>query len=301
MKTSQKRHFGDRYDARWVKEATAMQTVMAHIMPNRTDCELCIRETFDVTDLLTFLKKKHAAHPQYKTTVFHCIVTALSRMATERPLNNRFVQGGRIYARNDISVSYVCKRSFADDSEEALLTLTTQENDTLDAVSLRIAKDVKHARMHKHATGGIDALLEYVARMPRLFLMAFTGIIRVMDFWGMNLSALTEGDPHYCTFLCSNLGSIGMTSIYHHLTNYGTNSIVIALGKIHKESVLQADGTTQIRDMLDMGITLDERIADGFYFSRNTHFLKYVLEHPEILDMPLSQKSDFEEKCPFTH
>ena len=49
-------------------------------------------------------KQKNAAHPDYKTTVFHCFILAIGRMIKERPKMNRFIQGRRMYERYDISL-----------------------------------------------------------------------------------------------------------------------------------------------------------------------------------------------------
>lgn len=53
------------------------------------------------------------------------------------------------------------------------------------------------------------------------------------------------------------------------MNNYGTNSIMIAIGTMHKAEKIAADGTRQVRDVVELGITLDERVADGFYFGRS--------------------------------
>ena len=96
--SEKKRRWGDRRDGRWVREAPGLQTVMAHLMPNRTDCEVYINDTIDATELIKFLEKKNAEHPEYKTTLFHCFILGIARMVKERPLMNRFIQGRRIYA-----------------------------------------------------------------------------------------------------------------------------------------------------------------------------------------------------------
>ena len=44
---------------------------MMHIMPQRTDAEVYLNDKIDVTELLRYIEKKNASHPDYKTTVFH--------------------------------------------------------------------------------------------------------------------------------------------------------------------------------------------------------------------------------------
>lgn len=294
MSDSIKRKPGDRRDGRWVKDAPGLQTVMAHLMPNRTDCEVYLNDSIDATELMKYLEIKNAEHPEFKTTIFHCAIAGLARMVKERPLMNRFIQGRRIYERNEISLSFVCKRRFTDHSDEALMVLVPKDTDTLYDISKKIVGDVRETRKSEHASGGVDSLLDGLAKLPRPILMLIVNVVRILDFWGINPKAITEGDPNYTTILCSNLGSIRCPSVYHHLNNYGTNSIMITIGTLHKEELLMPDGHKEIRDVVDIGATLDERIADGFYFARSLKLIKHIFAHPELLDLPIGEASGFD-------
>ena len=287
-----KRRWGDRKDGRWVKDAPGLQSIMAHLMPNRTDCEVYLSETLDATELVKYLEKKNEGL-DYKITLFHCAITALARMIRERPLMNRFIQGRRMYERYGISLSFVCKRRFADRAEESLMILVPKDTDTINEISRKIVGDVIETRKSEHSTGGVDALLDSFAKIPRPLLMLVIRIIRWLDFWGINPDFLTEGDPNYSTVLCSNLGSIKCPSVYHHLNNYGTNSIMVTIGTLHKEEIVMPDGHKEIRDVVDIGATLDERIADGFYFARSLKLIKHICENPELLERPLGENSGF--------
>lgn len=296
MSEQKKRHWGDRRDGRWVHDTPGLQTIMAHLMPNRTDCEVYLSDTIDATELIKYLEKRNARITEYKTTLFHCAITALARMVRERPLMNRFIQGRRIYQRDEISLSFVCKRRFTDHADEALMVLVPKDTDTINEIGRRIVGDVIETRKSEHSSGGIDSILDSLAKVPRPLLMLFIRIIRWLDFWGMVPNALTQGDPNYTTLLCSNLGSIKCPSVYHHLNNYGTNSVMITIGTLHKEEVLMPDGHKEIRDMVDIGATLDERIADGFYFARSLKLIKHIFAHPELLERPLCEPSGFDYK-----
>jgi len=291
-----KRKFGDRKDGRWVKEAPGLQTVMAHLMPNRTDREVYFHDVFDCTEVLKYLEKKNEGKTDEKMTLFHCIVTGLSKMVYERPLMNRFVQGGRIYERADITVSFVCKRRFTDHAEEALMVLKAKEEDNVNTISKHIIGEVIETRKSEKSTGGIDAILDGFAKIPRIILIPVIWIIRCLDFWGICPDALTDGDPNYTTLFLSNLGSIKCPSVYHHLNNYGTNSIMITIGTIHKQELIMPDGTKQIRDVVDISATLDEIIADGFYFARSLKLIRHIFENPEILEQNISEPSNFDYK-----
>ncbi len=288
------RKFGDKPDARYIRDVPGLTTIMFHIMPKRTESEVYLYDKIDATDLLKFIEKKNAGHPNYKTTVFHCFVLAVARMIRERPKMNRYVQGRRLYERDEISMSFLAKRRFADDAEEAFMMVVPKDYDNIDTVSHKIYGDLTEVRRHEHSTGGMDATVDSFAKIPRLLLMIVVRIIRWLDFWGLVPKALKEGDSNYSTVLLSNLGSIKGPAVYHHLNNYGTNSIMITVGTLHKEEMVMPDGTKQIRDVLDFGATLDERIADGFYFVRSLRLVKYIFAHPELLDKPFSEPSGFD-------
>ena len=297
--TKRKRRFGDRRDGYKV-EVPSLQKIMGYILPKRTDCEVFMMDSFDCTEVLRFIEKKNAEHPEYKTTLFHCILAAVARMIRERHKMNRFIQGWQMYERYDISLSFVVKRHFADDAGESLYFLTPTDEDTVDTISRKILGDVSEIRKKDEAdTEGIDKMLDNFAALPRPLLALALRIVRYLDFWGVNLKAFTDGDPNYSTVLLSNLGSIKCPAVYHHLNNYGTNSVMITIGTIHDELRLMPDGTQQIRQMVDIGATLDERIADGFYFARSLKLIKHILANPELLDVPMGVPSGFDYDAKF--
>ena len=285
--------FGDRPDGHYVK-APGLQTVMGYLFPKRTDCEVYLSDKLDATELLKYIDKKNAEHPEYKTTIFHCALTCIDRIIRERPLLNRFIQGYRMYEREEVSLSFVAKRRFADGANESLMVLVPKDDDNIDTISRKIVGDTSEMRKSEVATGGIDDLLDKFAALPRVVLIIVIRLIRILDFWGINPQFLVDGDPNYTTVLASNLGSIKCPSVYHHLNNYGTNSIMITIGTLHKEEMIMPDGHKEIRDVIDFGATLDERIADGFYFARSLRLLRHVFDNPELLDKPLGEPSGFD-------
>ena len=286
----------DRPDGKYIKDITGIQALMMNIYPNRTDSEVYLSDKIDATELMKYLEKKNAEHPDYKTTLFHCALTALTRMVKERPCLNRFIQGRRMYQRYEISLSFVAKRLFKDGAEEALMVLTPSDEDTLDSISRQIVGDVTQMRKNPAKKTGSDAVIDNLAKLPRPLLMLVSKLIRILDFWGHLPHFVWETDVNYSTILASNLGSIKCPSVYHHLNNYGTNSIMVTIGTLHKEQVLMPDGSVQVRDMIDIGATLDERIADGFYFARSLKLVKYIFANPELLDRPIGTPSGFEYK-----
>ena len=287
-----KRRFGDRRDARWVREIDGMHAIFPHLMYRRTDAEVYLSAKMDVTDALRYIAEKNEGEEEYKATLFHCFIMAIARTIHMRPLLNRYISGRRFYARHAITMGFAVKKRFEDHSEETLMVTEAKEDWTLTDVTHKVVGKVHTIRTEK--SFGLDDTLDTLKKLPRPLMMFVMWLFRVLDFYGKMPKALTDEDPNYSTVFLTNLGSIKCPAVYHHLNNYGTNSIMVAIGTIHKEEVFQPDGSRQVRDIVDVGVTLDERIADGFYFGRSWKLVQHLLSHPELLERPLKEEIDFE-------
>ena len=194
---------------------------------------------------------------------------------------NIFISGKRYWQRNEITLSFVAKRKFADEAEEVLLFMKVKPEMTLDDVSRLILGDVDNVRQNK--TNDVGATMDFLAKLPRFVMEIIFFFVRRFEYFGVMPASLMKGDPNYSTVLLSNLGSIGAGAPYHHLSNYGTCSIMITIGTMRKELRRMEDGSEQERTLLDATFTFDERIADGFYFAKSLRIARFLLENPEHL------------------
>ena len=123
--------------------------------------------------------------------------------------------------------------------------------------------------------------------------------IRMDHFtWGVRNRTSAEeirpgGKGINISVVLTNLGSIKLHSGYHHLTNWGTNSLFVIVGERKKRPFWKEDGSFDMKDSIDLGLTVDERIADGYYFSKSVKLLIKLLEDPELLEKPLSEEVEY--------
>lgn len=279
-----------RKDGKRVKKIDAVHAIMPFLMPNRCEAEVYCVEKIDVTSLLKYLEYiNEGKEKNERTTLFHAVLTAIAKTIYNRPLLNRFISGKRFYDRNELSFSFVAKNKLEDNAEERLIILKTEKDMTLFDISDKILKIVSKTR--KENTNDMNDVLGFVTMFPRCITGFIMWLFRKLDFYGLVPSFISDGDPNYSTVLLSNLGSIKSECCYHHLNNYGTNSIVSTIGVIHEEVI---DGKK--RQVVNMGFTLDERIADGIYFAKSVKLLKHILENPELLNDELGKEIDIENK-----
>mgnify|MGYP001624055169 FL=1 len=290
MKQHRKR--GDRKDGRLLRDLDALHFITGIIYPNRCDNEAYIAETVDLTNITAYLEEKNKENPQFRYTFFHVVVAALLKTITLRPHMNRFIVNGNFYQRNEVSASFIVKKQFSDQGGEALAFLHAKEDDTMDSIHESIFRQVSRARSDKSAS--TEDSMDFLNKIPRGLSKFLIHIIMWLDKHGWVPHYLIADDPYYSSVVISNLGSIKLRSGYHHLTNWGTCSLFCVIGEKKMTPVFREDGSYAMRETLDLGLTIDERLADGYYYSKSVKLLKYLLQNPQELDKPLSQEVDYE-------
>lgn len=281
-----KKKFGDRRDGVRLKSG-GFEKFWYSLKSKRSENEVHILKEIDVTELKKYYDNKKKEND--KLTYFHLFSTAVSKIIYNKPLLNRFVINGRCYSRNDITLSFVAKTEFTDEAKELLTVLKINSDDNVDTISKKILGDVKKIRSNKGSN--TDDFIDKLKILPKFIMDIVVLIVKFLDNHDMLPKSLTNGSIYHSTVLLSNLGSIHCDGIYHNLTNFGTNSIVVTIGEI-KESVKVVDGNIEKRYVCQFGITLDERIADGVYFAKCVNLLEYILSNPSLLEDRVDVKID---------
>ena len=289
---TQKRRRGDRRDGRLLRELDSLHFITGIIYPNRCDNEAYISERIDLTAINAYLAEKNKTETDFPYTMFHLVVAALLRTITQRPKLNRFIVNSNFYQRNEVSAAFVVKKQFSDKGAEALAFLHSREDNTLADVHEYIRKQVQDCRSEKvdSSTENMDIL----NKLPRWLGKTAVKFIMWLDKHGWVPADIIATDPYYNSVVISNLGSIKLKCGYHHLTNWGTCSLFCIIGEKKKSPFFNEDGSVDMRETLDLGLTIDERLADGYYYSKSVRMLKYLLEHPEELEKPLSEEVHYE-------
>lgn len=291
-----KKKRGDRRDGRLVREADSMHKFAGFLLPNRCDNEAVMSELIDMTAVEEFVKMKNADSPDFKYTMFHVICAAVAKVLYDRPKMNYFYAGNRLYERNEISFSFVVKRQFVDSSSEALAIIKLdKESDTspLEQIYGKVKKFVTHVRSENKTDGTTD-IISVLVKSPRPIMKFIISVLNFLENRDWLPRDLVEFDPYHSSVFISNTGSIKLSAQYHHLTNWGTNSFFILVGEKHLHPFYDENGNVTMKNALELGLTIDERIADGVYFAKSIKLLRKLLQNPELLELPLQTEIEFE-------
>lgn len=283
-----KKRFGDRKDAYKVRKVDGIHKFMWRMKPRRSDSEVYINRKIDVDALVKYVEKKKKGNPDAKLTYFHAFCTAIARTVYNRPLLNRFMMKGNYYDRDNVTLSFVAKTAFNDEAKENLTVVRALEEDNINTLRDKMNESINKVR--SNSNNSTDDFVDTLAKLPN-FLFAFAvGIVKFLDNHDWLPESVTANSIYHSSILVSNLGSIKCGAIYHNLTNFGTNSILITMGEIKDEPYVNENGKVEIHKFCEFGITLDERIADGFYYAQSVNMLEYILKHPEMLEESVSEK-----------
>ncbi len=281
-----KRRFGDRYDGFRVRQMDPMFEIIPHIMRSRLDSQIFFEEEIDITGLRQFIVENRKDIPNLST--YHLFVAAVIRTMVQKPRINRFVSGRKIYSRSYLRASLAVKKSMGEDGEEAIVMPVFEPTDTLADIARKFNEQVELAREEEEKAqgNGTDITIRLLNLLPGFIKKFFVWLMRNLDSMGMMPKIINKVSPFHSSIFVTNVGSIGLNSIYHHLYEFGTTSIFLAIGKKKICRELQDDGSVERKKVITMRFVLDERICDGYYFAAAIKLFKYYCKNPELLLFP---------------
>lgn len=275
--------FSRRSDGRLVKDSRdPIGDIMPYIMRGRNESAVYYSKSYCVDNIQTYIRQQRKQGN--RITVFNIISAACLHTFLRRPHLNRFVAGRRLYQHNTFDILYVVKTSMTDDGIESVARVRFDEDDDLNTVRDKMAESIDAI---KGTTGKEDdRFIGMVTKLPRFIKRFIIWLARILDFHGMMPKALMELIPLYSSIFISHMGSIGGDAMFHHLYEFGTTSVFCAIGKIYLKPYrdIRTDEVVW-KKTIDLNITLDERICDGFYFIKSLELFDSLLDNPALLEL----------------
>lgn len=281
-----KRRFGDRKDGWRLRHTQSVFAVMPHLMKRRSDSQVFFDEEIDIEYLEKYVRAMRKEYDMPNFSLYHVFIAAVVRMFVQRPRLNRFVMNGKTYARSRLTSSMTAKRSMSKDAEEATIKPHFEKTDTIFDVYRRVNEAMEKEVKTTDVENSTDIAARILNTLPAFLVRAFVNFIIFMDHRGWMNNFINDISPFHTSFYITDVGSIGIQPIYHHLYDFGTTSVFVALGKKCVVPVAGADGTVTTKKVVRVKLVLDERICDGHYYAESFRMLRRLLKHPEQLEVP---------------
>lgn len=278
-----KRRFGDRKEGRRVRSLHPMDYVAPFIMVQRNDASNLFRDEFDIEEAEKYVQKKRAEGLK-NFGLMHVLMAAYVRTVSQKPGVNRFLGGQKIYARNDIVVNIMVKKSLALNAEETALKIFFEPTDTATDVYNRFQASYEEALNSDDR--GFETAAKIVNMIPGILKRFFVWILKIFDYFDLLPRSLTNISPFHGSLFITSMGSLGIPPVFHHLYNFGNVPIFLAFGSKRTAYKLDKDGNARKKIYVDVSVTTDERICDGYYYASTFRTIKSCVKHPEVLDNP---------------
>ena len=280
-----KRRIGDRRDGRLLRSLDAFTKFIPFIMKTRNDASNQFMDKVEVTELDRWLRAKRVEGWK-GLGMLHVFVAAYVRVVSSRPAVNRFVSGQRIYARNNIEVVMAVKRSLTDDGSETTIKILLDPNDTVFDVYRKMNAKIDEIKADDGEGNNTEQVANALCKLPRIVLRFAIWLLNLLDYFGLLPQSLLDASPFHGSMIVTDLGSLGIPPVYHHIYNFGNLPVFLAFGAKHRDVELDKTGTPVERKYMDYTVVTDERICDGYYFATSFKYFKYYLRNPELLESP---------------
>ncbi len=280
-------------EGRRIKSSIPMDAVSPFIMPSRTGASNIFYSSVDVSKCEQLIRQKRAEGMK-NFGMIHIFMAAYVRVVSQLPGVNRFIRGQRLFARENIEICMAIKKELSLNAPETVVKIDATPCDTLETIYNRLSSELSINKQDGDQND-MDDFARILTKLPSVMLKTTVGFLKTLDYFGLLPRSLTKLSPFHGSMFITNMGSLGMPPIFHHLYDFGNLPIFIAMGAKRIEYVLNKNGETEKRKLIDFSIVCDERICDGHYYATAFKMFKRILEKPEqLFDLPEKVVSDIE-------
>lgn len=285
----QKPVFKKNKPGRRLKSVSPYTAMTAFVMKDRCDALNYFQDSFDITETEKFLRKKR--DEGLKGIGFlHLFIAAYVRVVSQKPVLNRFIRGQRIYASKDIIVVMTIKKELSANAEDTTIKVKFDPHDTLEDVYNKMNDAISHVKNGNDTS--TDGLARLLISLPRFILTTVVRILFFLDYHGLIPQSILDASPFHGSMIITDMGSLGIPPIYHHIYNFGTLPVFLSFGTKRRVYEMNKDGAVESKRYIDLNVVTDERITDGYNYAQCFKLLRRIITNPEVLDTPPEQVYD---------
>ncbi len=268
-----------RSDGRPIDSLDPFSKIIPYIMEQRNDAQNMSKQVVMAQPILDYVKEKRSQG--HELSVMHYFVALYVRLLALRPQLNRMVIGKKIYARKGIYLSMALKRDLTDEGEETTVKFSFEGTESIFQIVDIMKKGMDEAYEEQHNQA--DHLAHTIMNLPSFIIGSVVWVLKKLDTWNMLPQSIIEASPFHTSMFFTYLKSIRLDYIYHHLYNFGTTGIFVALGKEKWMPVVEKEMVVA-KKVFEIGYCMDERICDGMYFSNSMKLLLRLMAEPALLE-----------------
>ena len=276
--------FGRRPDGRRVAQKDAILAFAPYLMPQRVDAQVHSVQRINCGILTNYIRAQR--DKGYTLSYMDLVIAAYVRTVSQNPEMNRFIHNKQLFARNTICVSLAILKTFesADDIMESTIKLHFKPTDTVYDVHDILQRTIDENRKPETANNA-DKIARFILAIPGapVFIVA---IARLLDRYGLMPRFMVNASPFHTGLFLTNMMSLGMPYVNHHIYNVGNTSVFMSMGKAERVAAPGPGGTVKLERVLPLGVVSDERITSGASYARAFGCWRDLLANPAALETP---------------
>ncbi|MBO5772318.1 MAG: 2-oxo acid dehydrogenase subunit E2 [Clostridia bacterium] len=255
--------------------------MILQVMPHRYDATNFSFIKLDCTKIDKFIAEQRQ-ETGITYTYMDVVLSAIVRCLARFPHLNRYVMNGRLYENYKITSCFTIKTKLDYDSLEEQVRKVFNGNETIAQIKKSIDDEIALLRNPANDSDATQ-MANLLSGLPMFAMRAGVKFLKRSDKKNRFLKLIKEVSPFHSSFWLANLKSLKMDAVAHHCYDFGTISLFFTIGKEQWEAVVDENGEITKRLMLPMGLSIDERICDGYAISKALKGLKFHIENPEVL------------------
>lgn len=271
-------------EGRKLKNVDPMNTVSTYIMPSRNGASNQFKETILITNTEQYIRKKRSEGMK-GLGIMHIVLSAYVRAVASHPGVNRFIRGQKIYARNSIDMCLTIKKELVLDAPETVIKINATPQSTLEDIYTKTNELVSKNKLISEKSG-MDKIAKVLSHIPGVVLKFSVWFLKALDYFGLLPKSLVKESPFHGSMFITNMGSLGISPVYHHLYDFGNLPLFCSIGNKKTVYSIDADGKVKKDRVIELTVVCDERICDGHYYASAFKQWKKFIENPESLENP---------------
>lgn len=287
--------FGHRPEGKRVSNVDPIVRLTPYLMPQRCDAQVFLDHDVDYEPMMRYIAQK--SREGVKITFMEILIASFVRGVSQVPEVNRFIMNKQFYNRKELTASFTLLMDTEDGSiAENAVKIAFDPSDTIFDVSARVKQKIAENRNPQKPSFAIK-FASAVLKLPVVPTL-IVGLVRLLDRYGLLPKCLIDEVPFHTSMFVTNMASIGMTRVYHHIYNFGNTSLFFSIGNPQRSYTVDAGGKVIRKCTLPIGITADERVCGGAVYAQLFAVMKKCLRHPELLETAPEQIL-YNEGCEF--
>lgn len=215
-----------------------------------------------------------------RATISHMMAKAMAMALKEMPDANAILRWNRIYLRKRIGIFF---QVVMNDEGQGKIDLSGATLYDVEQMSLEQIVDEFQAKVdlvRARKDPALEKTRKTFLSVPYFLLGRVLGLISFLSYT-LNLDLRALGVPRdpFGSAMITNIGSLGLETAYVPLVPYSRVPILLAVGAVKDEPVVEA-GAVVPGKVMRVHATFDHRLIDGFHAAIMSRVLREWLESP---------------------